>query len=68
MRPGDRAWALGCAARRSALLPGGARTAPGDGPIRTLLFALGRCLVYAENAGEEELEQAVEGLLEPETR
>ncbi len=59
---GDRAWALGAlreAARfyRAALERAGADADP------QLLFLLGRSLVYTENAGEEELTQAVDGLL-----
>ncbi len=60
---GDRAWAL--AAPREAARFYRAALAVGTigEPDPHLLFALGRSLVYAENAGEDELEQAVEGLL-----
>ncbi|MEO5633267.1 hypothetical protein, partial [Gaiella sp.] len=60
---GDRAWAL--AAPREAVRFYRAALAAGTvgEPSPHLVFSLGRALVQAENTGEDELEQAVAGLL-----
>jgi class 3 adenylate cyclase/tetratricopeptide (TPR) repeat protein len=60
---GDRAWALAVPLEAARYYRSALETMPGTEPDPHLLFALGRCLVYAENAGEAELEQAVAGLL-----
>ena len=62
-KAGDRVWEL-AAPREAARFYRAALAAGTVGePSPHLLFALGRSLVYAENAGEDVLEQAVEGLL-----
>ena len=60
---GDRAWWLGAPREAARFYRAALDIAPGQDPDPQVLFALGRSLVYGENAGEEELEQAVEGLL-----
>ncbi len=60
---GDRAWSLGAPREAAGFYRAGLGASPGSEPDPHLLFALGRCLVYSENTGEQELERAVEGLL-----
>jgi class 3 adenylate cyclase/tetratricopeptide (TPR) repeat protein len=60
---GDRAWSLGVPIEAARFYRAAIEIAPGVEADPRLLFGLGRSLVYAENAGERELEQAVDGLL-----
>jgi class 3 adenylate cyclase/tetratricopeptide (TPR) repeat protein len=61
---GDRAWSLGVPREASRFFRAALETAATTTPDPHLLFSLGRCLVYSENAGEAELERAVDGLVE----
>jgi class 3 adenylate cyclase/tetratricopeptide (TPR) repeat protein len=58
---GDRAWSLGAPREAARYYRTALELVANADPY--VLFALGRCLNYAELAGEPELEQAVEGLL-----
>ena len=60
---GDRAWALAAPREAARFYRAALAVGTSGEPSPHLVFALGRSLVYAENAGEDELEQAVEGLL-----
>ena len=60
---GDRAWSLGLPLAAAGFYRRALDMAPALEPDPGLLFVLGRSLVLAQNTGETELEQAVDGLL-----